>query len=305
MPYNPGIEYRGDRYLFEGVAGAGQALAQGVKQWRANKQESQFLDQQAETMGRLIAPQVAQGGGGYDPKIVDDLANFPSLSLSQKRGKLAGLQFLVDQNQKQQEAAAVQSRHNDEMGARRAGLEIQRGQLMAGEVRQQRQADAESARARDTLGMLLGLSGQSTLPSPVNPEAPGAYLQDQYPNADARVIDGLLKDFTPAAKARLAIDQGNLDVARDQVANRRAQVDNEGRRVDRKTLTPSAMAAFQQAKAKLRQSQLVASDADKPKIQADIDQLDALMADSLPPEATQAPAMAPAKKFNPATRKLE
>lgn len=307
MPYNPQTEYRGDRYLFEGIAGAGQAIAQGVKQWRANKAESKFLDQQAELMGQLIAPKVAQGSSHYDPKIIDDLANFPSLSLAQKRGKLAGLQFLVDQTQKQQESAAIQTRHEDDMGLRRAGIELQRGQMLVGDARQRRQEESETQRARDTLGMLLGLSGQTQLPSPINPEAPGPYLQQQYPNADAKVLENLLRDFTPAAKQRMAIDQGNLDVARDQVENRRAQIDNETQRVTRKTLTPSALAAFTKAKADLRLAQVGAENPEAAaSIQRDIDQLDSLMAESMPAKPEGAPTpLAPAKKFNPKTRKLE
>jgi hypothetical protein len=290
------------------VSGAGQAIAQGLQQWQQNRAESQFLDQQAETLARVIAPRVAQGTGNFDPKIIDDLAKFPGMSVSAKRGKLAGLQFLLDQDQKASEAAATQKRHDDEMGARRAGLELQRGQLLAGEVRQQRSADREAAVSRDTLAMLLGMSGQTQLPGPVDPNAPGAYLAQEYPNADPKVIEGLLKDMTPAAKARLDIDRGNLEVARDQVENRRTQVDNQAKQVGRTTLTPSALASFQKAKADLRMTQAVTrDDAERAAIQADIDQLDALMAESMPakPGETPAPARGAPKKYNPTARKLE
>lgn len=305
MPFNPQTEFRGDRYLFEAITGAGQAVAQGVKQWQQNRQESQSLDERWGMLSKLVAPMAMQPGG--DPKIIDELAKFPTLSLAQKRGKLAGLEFLLDQNQKQQSVAREQARHEDDMGMRRAAQELQRGQLLAGEQRQQRDLEARTRRDQDTMAVLLGLSGQTQLPSPVDPSAPGAYLQQQYPNADPDVMKQLLNDFTPAARKRLEIDQGNLDVARDQVANRREQISNETQRVTRKTLTPSALAAFQKAKADLRRSQMVGTEAEKLAIQSDIDQLDALMADSLPakPESAttaQAPA---AKRFNPMSRKLE
>lgn len=304
MPYNPGVEYRGDKYLFQGIAGAGEALAQGVQKWRANKEESQFLDTRAETMAKLLGPLAASGAEGVDPKVIEELAQFPGLSLNQKRGKLAGLEFLLDQTQRQAQAQAVQRRHEEEMGLRRAGVELQRGQLLASEARQQREATTQARRDQDTLGMLLGLSGQSELPAPVNREAPGPYLQQQYPMADPRVIDSLIRDNSPAAKARLAIDQGNLDVARDQVANRREQVLNESQRVDRKVLTPSALASLQNTKSTLRVSLLGAkTEEDRAAIQEDIDQIDRVLADGLPPRAgAEAPAV---RKFNPKTGKLE
>lgn len=282
MPYNPQIEYRGDRALFAGIADAGKSVAEGVRQWRANREESQFLDQQAEMIGQLIAPKVAQGGVGFDPKIVDDLANFPGLSLSQKRGKLSGLRFMYDQNQRAEQAAVEDARHKDAMEMRRVMAELQRGQLLAGDVRDQRRAQREDRSNADTMAVMMALTGQTQLPSPVDPEKPGAFLQQEYPNADDDVMKDLLKDFSPAGKARLAIDQGNLDVAKAQVENRREQVANEATRVNRKTLTPSALASFTKAKAHLRMAQQAATEADKAAIQRDIDQLDALMAESMP-----------------------
>lgn len=283
MPYNPGVEYRGDKYLFQGIAGAGEALAQGVQKWRANKEESQFLDTRAETMAKLLGPLAASGAEGVDPKVIEELAQFPGLSLNQKRGKLAGLEFLLDQTQRQAQALAVQRRHEEEMGLRRAGVELQRGQLLASEARQQREATTQARRDQDTLGMLLGLSGQSELPAPVNREAPGPYLQQQYPMADPRVIDSLIRDL---------------------VANRREQVLNESQRVDRKVLTPSALASLQNTKSTLRVSLLGAkTEEERAAIQEDIDQIDRVLADGLPPRAgAEAPAV---RKFNPKTGKLE
>jgi hypothetical protein len=267
MPYNPGIEYRGDRYLFEGVAGAGQAIAQGVKQWRANKEEGQFLDGRAETLAQLVAPRVAKGGN-VDPKVLDDLAKFPSLSLSQKRGKLAGLEFLLDQNMRQEQAQAVQARHKESTDLQREGLQIQRDQMTASDERQQRQSEQQSQRDQDTLGMLLGLTDQSALPTPAQA------LQSQYPNADAKVMESLLREFTPTARERLAIDQGNLDVGREHAKNRRDQLANEMARRDRQTLTPSAKASLIKTKTELL-SQMAIFPEMKDSLQESIDEIDA------------------------------
>lgn len=304
MAYNPQIEYRGDQYLFNAVANLGESVGKGIQQYRASRDESKFLDEQAQTLAVLAAPRIASGALTKD--VLDDLAKVPSMSLAQKRGKIKGLEFLLNDADKQMQAQAEQSRHNEEMGIKRANVELQRGNLMVGQVREERRRADEQRQNQDTLGMLLGLSGQESMPSPVDPANPGPYLRGQYPNADARVLESLIRDNSPTARARLEIDRGNLEVAREQVENRRAQIANEATRVDRKTLTPTALAAFTKAKGDLRMMMMAEQNPEKQAaIQADIDRIDAMLEQGSPPPSTNAPAKASAKRYNPQTRKLE
>lgn len=185
--------------LAEGISSAGDAIAQGVAQWGRNAAESASLDRHAATIARLLAPAAARGN--VDKQLLDELASFPAMSLGKKRGALSGFLFALEQIQKGEQEAAQTKRHDEQVGLQRAGLELERGRLMASQATEARRAESEArkttedtARQRDTIGMLLGLSGQSELPAPVDPERPGPFLQQEFPNADAAVIERLLRE---------------------------------------------------------------------------------------------------------------
>lgn len=227
MPYNPGISYRGDQSLFSGITGAGDAIAEGVQQFQRDRRESEFLDAQAETIGRVLGQQPGLVGGGnpqQEADLVKTLAGFPAMSLSKKRGALASVMFAINEQDKRQERAGVQQRadQRNAIDERQIALQQQSLDRMEGNDRQR------AASERDSVGLILGLSGQSKLPAPVNPEMAGEYWRQRFPNASAEVVARILDQTGPDAQRRLAISEGNLRVAESQVRNREREINQEG-----------------------------------------------------------------------------
>lgn len=68
MPYNPGITYRGDQWLAEGIASLGRSAAQGVDRYRNDAREVKALRTLAET---------------YDP---DGKDKYTAMGLGELRG---------------------------------------------------------------------------------------------------------------------------------------------------------------------------------------------------------------------------
>lgn len=126
MPYAPGITYN-TGVIGQGIANLGQNLRGALEQYRREKQEGQFLDQQFEGLAKAVAVS--------NPDRASELAKFPGLSLAQKRGKLAGLAFEVDQMRQQQ----AQSLRERQVAASEGQLTLARDQAAA----------AAAARARD------------------------------------------------------------------------------------------------------------------------------------------------------------
>lgn len=221
MPYNPGIQYRGDQYLFQGIAGAGNALAEGVQQFRKDRRESEFLDAQAESLGRILGQSAPDQGGA---ELLQTLGKVPSMSLNKKRGALASVMFGIAEREKEAERAAVQKRADQRTAVDERQLQLQQATLdrLLGNDRQRAAAE------RDSVGMMLGLSGQTKLPSPVDPSKAGEYWAQRYPNASSEVIARILDQTGPDAQRRLAISEGNLRVAESQVRNREREINQEG-----------------------------------------------------------------------------
>jgi hypothetical protein len=213
MAYNPGIQHRGAEMLFAGITGGADALAEGVETWQKNKQEGQFLDEQAEQIAQLLAQGANQGPlQEADLEVMNEIAGFPSLSLSQKRGKLAGLMFTAQQRQQAAAAQADERRHSERMGVDMAGLELRRGEMMQKSRAADQQAESEAARQRDTIGMIYGMTNPGSLPGPVDPQNPGPYLQSQYPNADAELIAKMIGETTQRNREPVATKLGGRDV---------------------------------------------------------------------------------------------
>lgn len=106
MPYNPGIQYRGDQYLFEGIASAGNSLAGAIREYRDTREKSRAADTGYEELGKL-AGLLAQNGSLPKGLIeqLPDAGKFSGLSLSQKQAKLGALtasiaQLVTDSNQR-------------------------------------------------------------------------------------------------------------------------------------------------------------------------------------------------------------
>lgn len=106
MPYNPGIQYHGDQYLFEGIAGAGNSLAGAVREYRDTREKSRAADTAFEGLAGL-AGELAKNGS-LPPSLIEqlpDAGKFSGLSLSQKQAKLGSLtasiaQLMTDANQR-------------------------------------------------------------------------------------------------------------------------------------------------------------------------------------------------------------
>lgn len=106
MPYNPGIQYRGDQYLFEGIASAGNSLAGAIREYRDTREKSRAADTAFEGLAGL-AGQLAQNGS-LPPSLIEqlpDAGKFSGLSLAQKQAKLGSLtasiaQLMTDSNQR-------------------------------------------------------------------------------------------------------------------------------------------------------------------------------------------------------------
>ncbi len=63
--YNPGIQYRGDQYLYQGISGAGEALGAGVKDYLRRQQEAKQemeLQERQDTQNKIIMDHAAQSG---------------------------------------------------------------------------------------------------------------------------------------------------------------------------------------------------------------------------------------------------
>ena len=87
MPYQPGIEYRGDQYLFQGISQAGAGVAEGIKQWREeNKQRKKVdatFDAVAGGLGKMVEAGLLPAG---------TLKQFSELQKGPTEAKMGALQ---------------------------------------------------------------------------------------------------------------------------------------------------------------------------------------------------------------------
>lgn len=87
------------------LTGLGQNVAEGIKQYAKNRDESEFLDAKAETLANNVLqfkniikdnPRFKAFGDTLDPTL-EQLSGFNALSLSQKRGKVSQLEHQISQ----------------------------------------------------------------------------------------------------------------------------------------------------------------------------------------------------------------
>lgn len=147
MPYAPGITYQTGA-IGQAIGQLGQNLWGAVDQYRREKQEGQFLDTQFESLAQAVA--------AANPDRAPELAKFGGLSLAQKRGKLAGLAFEVDQMRRQQDQKLRERQLAAAEGQLRLSESIAKDNMAArGRAEQERTAERDAARAFSAeLGML-------------------------------------------------------------------------------------------------------------------------------------------------------
>lgn len=114
MAYNPGIQYRGDQYLYEGTKAMGDNMAKAMDALAEVRAEDQFL---GEAMQSLAKQRAQAGLGEVDP---ETMQRFYSGSIGAKRGIVSGLGAELNQyahQQEEQRKAAAQAANMAYQGA--------------------------------------------------------------------------------------------------------------------------------------------------------------------------------------------
>lgn len=145
MPYQPTVTDRTGEFLFRGITGAADSLAEGIRTWRKNKEESSGAVTALEGYGRRY---------GTDPDFTsrygDKLAKAPGMSLSQQKALLGDL-TLYDQQKRQQQEQALKER---QISLSEAYLAIQKDIAARANER-----DAAGQRFTQSLASLMGAGG--------------------------------------------------------------------------------------------------------------------------------------------------
>lgn len=179
MPYNPQIEYRGDRYLFGGLANAGASAGQAIEEHKRRKGEYDGLVKYADSAGIVPKDQST------------------TMSLDELKATLAGHAY----QQVQQRQAAIDARQNRLVNA-------QVGNFEADNRRADEAAAVPGIREGQRMSFLdlleprLGESEQTGPPGPGNNygkpvtvrELLGIARQANYPIPNAE-LSALMKDL--------------------------------------------------------------------------------------------------------------
>lgn len=142
MPYQPTVTNRTGEFLFRGITGAADSLAEGIRTWKKNKEESGGFDTLIEGAVRAD-PTLAEKYG-------DQLAKAPGMSLSQKKS-LAGTLALETQNKR---LAKDEQMKEQDYNLRKAYFDLQQGQMNRANDR-----DAAGQRFTQSLASLMGTGG--------------------------------------------------------------------------------------------------------------------------------------------------
>ena len=146
MPYTPTVQDRTGEFLMRGISGAADSLAQGIREWKKNKEESGGFDTLIEGAVRAD-PTLAEKYG-------DQLAKAPGMSLSQKKS-LAGTLALESNNKR---LAKEQQMKEQDYNLRKSYFDLQQGQLSRANQR-----DAAGQRFTETLAGLMGGGGEPSM----------------------------------------------------------------------------------------------------------------------------------------------
>jgi hypothetical protein len=145
MPYQPTVTDRTGEFLFRGITGAADSLAEGIRTWRKNKEESAGAVTALEGFGRRYGTD-SDFAGRYG----DKLAKAPGMSLSQQKALLGDL-TLYDQQKRQQQEQANKDR---EYNLSKVYADLQQGQMNRANER-----DAAGQRFTQSLASLMGTGG--------------------------------------------------------------------------------------------------------------------------------------------------
>ncbi len=339
MSYAPGIEYRGDQYLFRGISSLGDSAAKAIDDYRKTKRESQAADAAFETLVRSAGPMVQSGV--IPPELVQemgDLGKFSGLSASAKKAKLGqlgvSLQMLMQDADRQGAAAD----RKDASELRRSMHELQRSEF-------ERRGRREDATSRAVLGLAPVLdmppdqAGGVMGPALVgalreNPEADATQILDAMTRSQRAA--GVRGDDYPSANAMLEpFDIGgrkglynrrtgntSMDYDPEQSDPKRF-VDEEGRTLGYGVQSGNRMNVLRPAgvltvrdRIELRKQKKELLDSmpyaqtpeEKAEVRNEIAAIDAELAGGTnqKPTKTTAPAEAPQRKrYNPSTGKVE
>jgi hypothetical protein len=141
-PYQPTVQDRTGEFLMRGISGAADSLAEGIRTWKKNKEESGGFDTLIEGAVRAD-PTLAEKYG-------DQLAKAPGMSLSQKKS-LAGTLALETQNKR---LAKEEQAKQQDFNLRKAYFDLQQGQMTRANDR-----DAAGQRFTQSLASLMGTGG--------------------------------------------------------------------------------------------------------------------------------------------------
>ena len=86
MPYNPGIQYRGDAYLAQGISGAGDALAKGLEKFADERKQAKAVESAFGATETAVEHMVKQGV--LPPGFLAKFREVGSGTLAQKKAML-------------------------------------------------------------------------------------------------------------------------------------------------------------------------------------------------------------------------
>jgi hypothetical protein len=148
MPYQPTVTDRTGEFLFRGITGAADSLAEGIRTWKKNKEESAGAVTALEGFGRRYGTDTDFAG-----RYGDKLAKAPGMSLSQQKALLGDL-TLYDQQKRQQQEQANKDR---EYNLSKVYADLQQGQM--------NRANERDAAGQRFMGSLAELVGDAQQPS--------------------------------------------------------------------------------------------------------------------------------------------
>jgi hypothetical protein len=216
MAYNPGIQYRGDQYLYQALTNLGEKAGEAITNYRKDRAESQFLEEQLQGM-LGSAQQFSNLVNVQDPQVAEalqknaaDLGKFSGMSLAQKRAKVGQLRFELDSLMKAADTRQ-QSRRADEY------LGLQKQNVAVAERRDAREVAAENARREAGQRFLGELTQPGGVPAgrnfSVNQDASGVPKRPQLTvedilaagarvggDLDPKLLGGMLEQFDPTKR---------------------------------------------------------------------------------------------------------
>jgi len=120
MPYNPEIQYRGDQYLAQGLAGLGQGIGEGILQAKKDADEAKFNQGQDQVI--LDFARNSKDQNGNPLLTAEEDANYHTGNDKVKAGIVAGVtrKFTFNMQQQQMQAQDEQRKQNAELAKQRA-----------------------------------------------------------------------------------------------------------------------------------------------------------------------------------------